>query len=66
MWSQFLFAKTDVYLMNAASEILLLPEDKTHISPSDLEAQLVAGAIVAFQENSAKQVNELFLELLEM
>jgi hypothetical protein len=54
MWSQFLFAKTDVYLMNATSEILLLPEDKMHISPSDSEAQLVAGAIVAFQENGAK------------
>jgi hypothetical protein len=54
MWSQFLFAKTDVYLMNAASKILLFLEDKMHISPSDLEAQLVAGEIVAFQENSAK------------
>ena len=53
--------------MDVSSEILLLvQEDKTHINPSDPEAQLMAEAIGAFQENNAKRVNELFLEPLEM
>ncbi|KIL66992.1 hypothetical protein M378DRAFT_159941 [Amanita muscaria Koide BX008] len=53
--------------MDAASEILLLvQEDKTHITPSDPEGQLIAEAIGAFQENNAKRANELFLEPLEM
>ncbi|KIL59211.1 hypothetical protein M378DRAFT_169616 [Amanita muscaria Koide BX008] len=67
MCGQTVLAKTDVCLMNAASEILLLvQEDKTHINPSDPEAQLIAETIGAFQENNAKRVNELFLEPLEM
>ena len=55
-------AKADVCLMDAvSSEILLLvQEDKMHIKPSDTEAQLIAEAIAAFQENNAKRVNELF------
>ena len=42
--------------MDVSSEILLLvQEDKTHINPSDPEAQLMAEAIGAFQENNAKR-----------
>ncbi|KAF9053180.1 hypothetical protein BJ165DRAFT_1523902 [Panaeolus papilionaceus] len=67
MCGEVLFAKTDVCLMDASSEILLLvQEDKTHINPSDPEAQLIAEAIAAFQENNAKRVNDRFLEPLEM
>jgi len=65
--SQIVIAKTDVCLMDAASEIfLLVQEDKTHINPSDPEAQLIAEAIGAFQENNSIRVNELFLDPLEM
>lgn len=41
---------------------------KTHINPSEPEAQLVAEAIAAFLQNSgnAKRLNDLFLEPLEM
>jgi hypothetical protein len=67
MCGEIVFAKTDVCLMDASSEILLLvQEDKTHINPSDPEAQLMAEAIAAFQENNTKRVNDLFLEPLEM
>ena len=67
MCGEFVRAKTDVCIMDVSSEILLLvQEDKTHINPSDPEAQLMAEAIGAFQENNAKRVNELFLEPLEM
>jgi hypothetical protein len=60
-------AKTDVCIMDVSSEILLLvQEDKSHINGSDTEAQLIAEAIAAFQENNAKRVNDLFLEPLEM
>lgn len=56
------YAKTDVCLMDVSSEILLLvQEDKTHISPSDPESQLIAEAIAAFQVNNSKRVNEQFL-----
>ena len=67
MCGEFVHAKTDVCIMDVSSEILLLvQEDKTHMNPSDPEAQLMAEAIGAFQENNAKRVNELFLEPLEM
>jgi hypothetical protein len=67
MCGEIVFAKTDVCLMDISSEILLLvQEDKTHINLSDPEAQLIAEAITAFEENNAKRVNDLFLEPLEM
>jgi hypothetical protein len=60
-------AKTDICIMDTSSEILLLvQEDKSHNNPSGPEAQLIAKAIAAFQENNAKRVNDLFLEPLEM
>jgi hypothetical protein len=53
--------------MDASSETLLLvQEDKTHIKPSDPEAQLIAEAIGAFQENNAKRIHVLFLDPREM
>ena len=67
MCGEIVFAKTDVCLMDISSDILLLvQEDKTHINPSDPEAQLMAEAIAAFQENNATRVNERFLEPLTM
>jgi hypothetical protein len=68
MCSEMVFAETDACLMDASSETLLLgvQEDKTHIKPSDLEAQLIAEAIGAFQENNAKRINVLFLDPREM
>jgi hypothetical protein len=66
MCGEMVFAKTDVCLLDVNSEIILLvQEDKTHINPSDPEAQLIAEAIGAFQENNTKRVNELFLEPLK-
>ena len=66
MCGQLVLTKTDVCLMDSSSQILLiLQEDKSQINPSDPEAQLIAEAIAAFQENNAKRVNDLFLELLE-
>jgi hypothetical protein len=66
MCGELVFAKTDVCLLDVNSEIfLLVQEDKTHINPSDPEAQLIAEAIGAFQENNAKRVNELFLKPLQ-
>jgi hypothetical protein len=60
-------AKTDVCIMDVSSEILpLVQEDKSHINPSDPEAQLIAAAIATFQENNAKRMNDLFLEPLEV
>jgi len=54
MGGEMVFNKTDVCLLDVNSEILLLvQEDKTHINPSDPEAQLIAEAIGAFQENNA-------------
>jgi hypothetical protein len=67
MCGELVFAKTDGCLLDASSEILLFAqEDKTHINPSDPEAQLIAEAIGAFQENNAKRVNDHFLDPLEM
>ena len=66
MCGALVFAKTDVCLLQVDADILLIvQEDKTHISPTDPEAQLIAEAIAAFQENNTKRVNELFLEPLE-
>ncbi|KAF8628618.1 hypothetical protein AX17_005953 [Amanita inopinata Kibby_2008] len=66
MCGENVFAKTDVCLLDASSEILLLiQEDKTHINPSNPEAQLIAEAIATFQQNNAKRVDDLFLEPLE-
>ena len=49
VWPIAVYAKTDVCVIDAASEILLLvQEDKTHTSPSDPEPQLIAEAIGAF------------------
>ena len=43
-------AETDVCVINVDSEIMLLvQEDKSHISPMDPEAQLVAEAIAALR-----------------
>ncbi|KAF8630342.1 hypothetical protein AX17_005435 [Amanita inopinata Kibby_2008] len=70
---EIVFAKTDVCLMgasyeNASSKIrLLIQEDKRHINPkSDPEAQLIAAAIAAFQQNNTNRVGNLFLEPLEV
>ncbi|KAF9467586.1 hypothetical protein BDZ94DRAFT_1379352 [Collybia nuda] len=53
--------------MDASSKILLLvQEDKTHINPSDPEAQLVAEAIAAFQVNNTKRVNNLLIPGITM
>jgi len=54
MGGKMVFNKTDVCLLDVNSEIpLLVQEDKTHINPSDPEAQLIAKAIGAFQEDNA-------------
>ena len=60
-----MFAKTDVCLTDVSSEILLFVQedkDKTYMNPSDPEAQLIAEAIAAFQQNNSKRVNDSFLE----
>jgi hypothetical protein len=61
-------AQTDICLLDASSEILLIiKEDKTHIrNDFDPEAQLIAEAIGAFQENNAKRKNILLLDPLEV
>ncbi|KAJ7583345.1 hypothetical protein C8J56DRAFT_207455 [Mycena floridula] len=65
MCGELVFVKTDVCLMDADSSLLLLvQEDKSHMNPSDPEAQLVAEAIAAFQHNNKKRVDELFLDPL--
>ena len=66
MCGQQVHAKTDVCLLDADSEILLLvQEDKTHMSATDPEPQLVAEAVAAFQTNNAIRVNDLFLPPLQ-
>jgi hypothetical protein len=66
MCGETVYAKTDVCLIDADSEILLLvQEDKTHISASDPEPQLVAEAVAAFQHNNSIRVNDLFLQPLQ-
>jgi hypothetical protein len=56
MCGQIVCVKTDVCLMNAASEILILVrEDKTHINPSDSESQLIAEAVGAFRRTMRKE-----------
>jgi hypothetical protein len=63
---QQVFAKTDICIMDVDSEIILLvQEDKSHISLMDPEPQLVAEAIAAFQTNNANRENNLFLEPLQ-
>jgi hypothetical protein len=67
MCGENVFAKTDVCLMDASSEILLLvQEDKTHINPADPEPQLIAEAIAAFQHNNSTRVQELLVEPQEI
>lgn len=66
MCGEDVYAKTDVCLIDADSNILLLvQEDKTHMSASHPEPQLVAEAIAAFQRNNSIRVNKLFLEPLQ-
>jgi hypothetical protein len=66
MCGELVHAKTDVCLMDANSEILLLvQEDKTHMSPMDPEPQLVAEAVAAFQNNNSIRRNVLFLQPLQ-
>jgi hypothetical protein len=66
MCGEQVYAKTDVCVLDAASEILLLvQEDKTHINPQDPEPQLIAEAIGAFQSNNLKRVNDLFVDPLQ-
>lgn len=52
-----MYSKTDVCLLQNRSEaILLVEEDKRHLEPKgDAEAQLIAGAIAAFQSNNNKR-----------
>ena len=65
MCGEQVYAKTDVCVLDADSDILLLvQEDKTHIKLHDPEPQLIAEAIAAFQVNNAKRVDVLFLEPL--
>jgi hypothetical protein len=66
MCGEQVYSKTDVCVLDAASEILLLvQEDKTHINPQDPEPQLIAEAIATFQSNNLKRVNELFVDPLQ-
>ncbi|KAF8546990.1 hypothetical protein OG21DRAFT_1394243, partial [Imleria badia] len=66
MCGEQVHAKTDVCVLDAAFEILLLvQEDKTHINPRDPEPQFIAEAIAAFQSNNAKRVDDLFLDPLQ-
>ncbi|KIJ42665.1 hypothetical protein M422DRAFT_254106 [Sphaerobolus stellatus SS14] len=52
--------------LNVDSHILLLvQQDKSHISLTDSEAQLVAQAIAAFQTNNVNRHANLFLSLLQ-
>ncbi|TEB29270.1 hypothetical protein FA13DRAFT_1734946 [Coprinellus micaceus] len=50
-------AKTDVCLVHLNSMILLVLQDKTNKSPRSPEAQVIAGAIAAFQYNNEKRVD---------
>jgi hypothetical protein len=53
MCGTYTHAKTDVCLMDDEEDIfLLIQEDKSHISISDPEAQVIAEAIAAFQHNN--------------
>ena len=66
MCGELVHAKTDVCVLDINSSLLLLvQEDKSHLNPSDPEAQLIAEAIAAFQHNNKKRVDELFLDPLE-
>jgi hypothetical protein len=66
MCGQRVYAETDVCVLDTNSEILLLvQEDKTHISVSDPEPQLVAEAVAAFQTNNRIREDELFLQPLQ-
>jgi hypothetical protein len=60
-----MYAKTDVCILDVDSKLLLLvQEDKSHISPADPEPQLIAEAIAVFQENNRKRVNNLLVDPL--
>ncbi|KXN65745.1 hypothetical protein CONCODRAFT_44302 [Conidiobolus coronatus NRRL 28638] len=61
MCGQETYAKTDVCIVSEDSILLLLQEDKSHISRKDPEPQLVAEAIAAFQYNNKTRVKELQL-----
>ena len=63
MCGEPVYAKTDVFVLDLLSEILLLvQEDKSHIRPQDPESQLIAGAIATFQFNNAKRVNDFLFQ----
>jgi hypothetical protein len=49
-------AKTDVCVVDDNDILLLIQEDKSHISPKDPEPQLIAEAIAAFQQNNEKRI----------
>jgi hypothetical protein len=62
MW---MYAKTDVCVMDQNEVLLLVQEDKRHMEPGDPKPQLIAEAIAAFQSNNARRRDILGLPLLE-
>lgn len=58
-------AKTDVCVMSRDMLLMLLQEDKSHISGSDPEPQVIAEAIAAFQHNNSVLSRDLGLREIE-
>ncbi|KAK0466984.1 uncharacterized protein EV420DRAFT_1260734, partial [Desarmillaria tabescens] len=52
-------ATTDVCIVYADDNLLLVQEDKRHKEPKDPEPQLIAEAIAAFQSNNARRTHVL-------
>ena len=52
-------AKTDVCIVDSDEILLIVQEDKRHKESKDVEAQLVAGAIAAFQESNYRRTHVL-------
>lgn len=66
MCGDYVYAKSDVCVMDTASNIsLVAQEDKSHIKPSDPEPQLIAEAIAAFQQNNNIRTDGHILAPLE-
>lgn len=67
MCSEDVSTKADVCLLDEKFLVLLVvQEDKNHISPMDPEAQLIAEAIAAFQENNNRRGQWLYLNPLQV
>jgi len=65
MCGEYTHAKTDVCIINDVEILLLLQEDKSHISQIDPEPQIIAEAIAAFQHNNTIRKKDLQIEPLQ-